>query len=49
MVQRGASTAINPIRLQTVKKLKIKRPDRTQEVNPCVGAMTAVLSKSIST
>lgn len=46
MAPRGASTAVNPIRLQTVKKLKIKRPDKAQEVNPCVGAMTAVLSKS---
>ncbi|RMD40510.1 hypothetical protein DV735_g4626, partial [Chaetothyriales sp. CBS 134920] len=44
MPPKGSSTAINPVRLQSVKKLKVQRPDRTN-VNPCTGPMSAVLSE----
>ncbi|RMZ77047.1 hypothetical protein DV738_g4622, partial [Chaetothyriales sp. CBS 135597] len=45
MPPKGSSTAINPVRLQSVKKLKVQRPDRTN-VNPCMGPMSAVLTAS---
>jgi hypothetical protein len=45
MAPKGASTQVNPIRLQSVARLKIKRPDK-QEVNPCLGPMSAMLSSS---
>lgn len=45
MAPKGAPTTINPIRLQTVTRLKIKRPDK-QEPNPCLGPMSAMLSLS---
>ena len=45
MAPKGASTTLNPIRLQTVTRLKIKRPDK-QEPNPCLGPMSAMLSMS---
>lgn len=43
MPPKGASTAVNPIRLQTVSRLKIRNPDK-HEPNPCLGPMTAMLS-----
>lgn len=46
MPPKGASTAINPIRLQSVQKLKIRRPDSQANANPCMGPMSAVLSAS---
>jgi hypothetical protein len=45
MAPKGASTQLNPIRLQSVARLKIKRPDK-QEINPCLGPMSAMLSAS---
>ena len=44
MPPKNVSTAVNPIRLQSVKRLSIRNPDR-QEANPCIGAMSAMLSK----
>ncbi|EXJ95031.1 hypothetical protein A1O1_00149 [Capronia coronata CBS 617.96] len=43
MPPKGASTAVNPIRLQTVSRLKIRNPDK-QEPNPCLGPMSAMLN-----
>lgn len=43
MAPKGASTQISPIRLQSVARLKIRRPDK-QEINPCLGPMSAMLS-----
>lgn len=43
MPPKGVSTAVNPIRLQSVSRLKIRHPDK-QETNPCIGPMTAMLS-----
>ena len=45
MPPKGTSTSLNPVRLQSVAKLRIKRPDK-QQVNPCLGAMSAMLSES---
>jgi hypothetical protein len=43
MPPKGVSTAANPIRLQSVKKLKVQRP-QIQEKNTCMGPMSAMLS-----
>jgi hypothetical protein len=43
MSPRGAPTIPSAIRLQTVQNLRVKRPN-TKEANPCLGAMTAMLS-----
>ncbi|KAJ9651357.1 40S ribosomal protein mrp10 [Neophaeococcomyces mojaviensis] len=43
MPPKGVSTAVSPIRLQSVTRLKIRHPDK-QEANPCIGPMTAMLS-----
>ncbi|KAK5958517.1 40S ribosomal protein mrp10 [Knufia fluminis] len=43
MPPKGASTSVNPMRLQSVSRLKIRHPDK-QEANPCIGPMTAMLS-----
>lgn len=42
------STATSPIRLQSVSKLKIKRPNTT-ETSPCMGPMSAMLTCWAST
>lgn len=44
MPPKGASTALKPIRLQTVDKLRIRHPDK-QAPTPCLGAMSAMLSE----
>ncbi|KEF57276.1 uncharacterized protein A1O9_05193, partial [Exophiala aquamarina CBS 119918] len=43
MPPKGASTAVKPIRLQSVSHLRIKHPDQ-QQPNPCLGPMTAMLN-----
>ncbi|KAI1611419.1 hypothetical protein EDD37DRAFT_632291 [Exophiala viscosa] len=43
MPPKGASTAVQPIRLQSVTRLKIRHPDK-QEPNPCLGPMSAMLN-----
>ncbi|KAK6382878.1 40S ribosomal protein mrp10 [Rhinocladiella similis] len=43
MPPKGSSTAINPIRLQTVSRIKIRHPDKA-EPNPCLGPMSAMLN-----
>ncbi|ETN43802.1 uncharacterized protein HMPREF1541_11126 [Cyphellophora europaea CBS 101466] len=43
MPPKGLSTAANPIRLQSVKKLKIMRP-QVQETSQCTGPMSAMLT-----
>ncbi|KIW16405.1 hypothetical protein PV08_06457 [Exophiala spinifera] len=43
MPPKGASTAVNPIRLQTVSRIKIRHPDKA-EPNPCLGPMSAMLT-----
>jgi hypothetical protein len=43
MPPKGASTAIQPIRLQSVSRLRIRHPDKA-EANPCLGPMSAMLS-----
>ncbi|RJE18866.1 hypothetical protein PHISCL_08801 [Aspergillus sclerotialis] len=43
MPPKGASTRLNPIRLQTVERLRIRRPNKTDK-NPCETAMSAMLN-----
>lgn len=44
MPPKGVSTRIKPVRLQSIDRLKIKRPNK-HEQTPCQTAMSAVLSK----
>jgi hypothetical protein len=44
MPPKGGSTQLNPVRLQSVAKIRIRRPDK-QAVNPCLGIMSAMLSR----
>jgi len=44
MPPKGASTAVTPIRLQTVTRLRAQRPGSGQERNRCLGPMSAMLS-----
>ncbi|TQB77346.1 hypothetical protein MPDQ_002983 [Monascus purpureus] len=43
MPAKGAPTRLNPIRLQTIPHLRVRRPN-VQERNPCVVVMSSVLS-----
>jgi hypothetical protein len=38
-----ASTRLNPVRLQTVPNLRVRRPNK-QEKNPCEVVMSSMLS-----
>lgn len=44
MPPKGGSTQLNPVRLQSVTKIRVRRPDK-EPVNPCLGIMSAMLSK----
>lgn len=46
MSPKGASTQLNPIRLQSVSRLRIRRPDK-QLVDPCLGVMSQMLCMSM--
>ncbi|KAF9885768.1 hypothetical protein FE257_012350 [Aspergillus nanangensis] len=43
MPVKGATTRLNPIRLQTIPHLRIRRPNQ-HEQNPCVTVMSSMLS-----
>jgi pheromone shutdown protein TraB len=43
MPAKGAPTRLNPVRLQTIPHLRVRRPNQHQQ-NPCVTAMSSVLS-----
>ncbi|KAG5294628.1 mitochondrial 37S ribosomal protein YmS-T [Histoplasma ohiense] len=43
MPPKGAPTRIKPLHLQTIQKLRVKSPN-THQANPCLAAMTSVLS-----
>lgn len=43
MPPKNVSTRLNPIRLQTINHLRVRRPNQ-QEQNPCVTVMSSMLS-----
>lgn len=43
MPAKGVSTRLNPVRLQTIPHLRIRRPNQ-HEQNPCVTVMSSMLS-----
>lgn len=43
MPAKGAPTRLNPVRLQTIQHLRVRRPNQHQQ-NPCVTVMSSVLS-----
>lgn len=43
MPPKGSSTRLNPVRLQTIPHLRVRRPNQQQQ-NPCVTVMTSVLN-----
>ncbi|PGH19850.1 hypothetical protein AJ80_03767 [Polytolypa hystricis UAMH7299] len=43
MPPRGISTRMKPMQLQTVNKLRVKRPNKS-EPNPCTAVMSSVLT-----
>ncbi|OJJ86524.1 mitochondrial 37S ribosomal protein mS37 [Aspergillus glaucus CBS 516.65] len=43
MPAKGASTRLNPVRLQTIPHLRVRRPNQ-HEQNPCVTVMSTMLS-----
>lgn len=45
MPPKGASTKLNPVRLQTIPHLRIRHPNKN-EGNPCVAVMSSMLSTS---
>ncbi|KAE8352950.1 hypothetical protein BDV28DRAFT_118437 [Aspergillus coremiiformis] len=48
MPPKGATTRLNPVRLQTIPHLRIRRPNRNEQ-NPCVAVMATMLSCWAST
>jgi hypothetical protein len=47
MPAKGAPTRLNPIRLQTIKHLRVRRPNQ-QQPNSCATVMSSVLSTHFS-
>lgn len=47
MPAKGVSTRLNPVRLQTIPHLRVRRPNQ-HEQNPCVTVMSSMLSMSFS-
>lgn len=45
MPAKGASTRLNPVRLQTIQHLRVRRPNQQQQ-NACATIMSAMLSTS---
>lgn len=45
MPPKGVSTRLNPVRLQTIPHLRVRRPNQ-HEQNPCVTIMSSMLSMS---
>lgn len=43
MPSKGVSTRLNPVRLQTIPHLRVRRPNQ-HEQNPCVTVMSSMLS-----
>lgn len=43
MPVKGATTRLNPVRLQTIPHLRVRRPNQ-HEQNPCVTVMSSMLS-----
>ncbi|KAK1149312.1 40S ribosomal protein mrp10 [Aspergillus melleus] len=43
MPPKGASTKLNPVRLQTIPHLRIRHPNKN-EGNPCMTVMSSMLS-----
>lgn len=43
MPAKGVSTRLNPVRLQTIPHLRVRRPNQ-HEQNPCVTVMSSMLS-----
>jgi len=43
MPAKGAPTRLNPVRLQTIQHLRVRRPNQHQQ-NPCVTVMSSVLN-----
>ncbi|CAL5872787.1 uncharacterized protein PFLUO_LOCUS7056 [Penicillium psychrofluorescens] len=43
MPPKNVSTRLNPIRLQTINHLRVRRPNQ-QEQNPCVTVMSSMLN-----
>ncbi|GAB1192101.1 hypothetical protein BDV32DRAFT_120847 [Aspergillus pseudonomiae] len=43
MPPKGATTRLNPVRLQTIPHLRVRRPNQ-HEQNPCVTVMSSMLS-----
>ena len=48
MPGKGGSTQLNPVRLQTIPHLRVRRPNQGNEKNPCVVVMSSVLSMLLS-
>jgi hypothetical protein len=45
MPPKGVTTRLNPVRLQTIPHLRVRRPNQ-HEQNPCVTVMSSMLSMS---
>lgn len=43
MPPKGAPTRLNPVRLQTIQHLRVRRPNQ-HEQNSCITVMSSVLS-----
>ncbi|KAI9931757.1 hypothetical protein ASPWEDRAFT_169403 [Aspergillus wentii DTO 134E9] len=43
MPAKGAATRLNPVRLQTIPHLRVRRPNQ-HEQNPCTAVMSSMLS-----
>lgn len=47
MPPKGASTRLNPVRLQTIQHLRVRRPNQNEQ-NPCITIMSSMLSTSLA-
>ncbi|KAL1971877.1 hypothetical protein VTN31DRAFT_1965 [Thermomyces dupontii] len=43
MPAKGASTRLNPVRLQTIQHLRVRRPNQNQQ-HPCTAIMSSMLN-----